>query len=446
MRDPDGSLERRGQELYRRVDPTSASRRFLNEPIAREFLLDGHLVPFTEVSAEELRIERLPFVSAPFEWCDAQFRAAADLTLELSARALPAGYEMKDASAWNVIYDGSRPMFCDHLSFQPIRTRQWWAFGQFLRHFVFPLQVSHSRGLRAAGIFRLARDGLQAQDAKRLLGLKRFLTRSWPPLLLSARDARAEAAPAHGSANAARGRATVPSSGLHGNLYSFCGWALGSLARMQARHTTWSDYTDARGHYSKPARDEKHRVVAEWLAQLAPGRAIDFGANTGEFTRLAVEAGASVVAVEQDHECVTRLFLASESGRRVHPVLANLGDLCGGIGWMGREHPGLIERLRGYADVILMLAVIHHIAISESIPLDLIAELAAVTSARYAIVELIGEDDPMVRRLAAQRDRDPAEFALARQEAAFRSRFDFIAEHALEGTSRRLVLMRKSER
>ena len=116
------------------------------------------------------------------------------------------------------------------------------------------------------------------------------------------------------------------------------------------------------------------------------------------------------------------------------------------IDLLGTEHSSLFSRLRGHADMVLMLAVIHHLAISESIPLPMIADFAAELTRDYAIIELIHDTDPMLGQLAAQRNRRAGEFSMSAQDAAFRRRFEFVAEQELPGTSRRLVLMRKLDR
>lgn len=442
MRDPEGSLEFVGDHLIRSVAPQAAALPFLRAPIARQLVADGSLVDFEPLSGTRYRSPRLPFVSAPFEWCDAQLKLAARLTLEISLAIEAHGFELKDASAWNVIYAGCRPVFCDHLSFKPIDSRQWWAFGQFLRHFVFPLQVSRTTGLTSARIFRMSRDGLQAQETKRLLGLRRVFTRIWPLLWIGAGAPPTAAPPATPAAK------PTPARGLHRNLYGFLSWALGGSGEDPAkrRGSVWIDYTRTRTHYEPSSQYAKREVVQGWLEQTQPKRLIDVGANTGEYTRLAAARGISVVALEQDHECVTRIFAESLNDPLVNPVLSNLSDLCGGAGWLGSEHSSLYNRLRGHADMVLMLAVIHHLAISESIPLDMIADFAAELSRGYAIVEFIRDNDPMLGQLAAQRNRRADEFSLPAQEAAFRRRFEFVSEHELAGTPRRLVLMRKLQR
>ncbi len=438
MRDPDGALEARGNTLVRRVSNRAASRAFLLAPVAQQLVQDQKLIPYSQTTETEFEIERVDFVSAPFEWCDSQLKSAAELTLDISTRILLHGYELKDAASWNVIFDGCRPVFCDHLSFQAIASRQWWAFGQFLRHFVFPLQVSKTRGLSTAKVFRMSRDGLTAQETRQLLGLHRFFSRTWPLLLMSGAGR-----PAAVSKAATNDLASSP--GFHGHLYGYCRWAMSGLGNSGGKSSLWIDYKDTRSHYEEDARNAKRATVSEWLDTTQPKRLIDVGANTGEFTSLAVEKGIRVVAIEQDHACATYIYQSNSNSKLVYPVLANLGDLCGGAGWSGTEHTSLVSRLRGYADMVLALAVIHHLAVSESIPLDMIADFIADTTRNHAIVEFIDETDPMLVSLAEQRKRQAQEFAMPLQMAAFARRFEFLAHQDL-ANGRRLVLMRKSSK
>jgi hypothetical protein len=437
VRDPEGSLELRGEQLVRTFAPNAAALPFLRGPTARRLVDDGRLVPFEFTSPVEMAVERLRFVSAPFEWCDAQLRDAAQLTLDVSRAALAEGCELKDATAWNVIFAGSRPVFCDHLSFRPLPSRQWWAFGQFLRHFVFPLQAARLAGLHGADAFRLGRDGLDADRARRLLGWRRFRTGAWPLMRASARGTDEATAMAAG---------TLPvRQPYHGNLYGYLEWALPGKRSAAASGSHWSSYTETRTHYEQQALAGKRAVVDEWLARSRPTRVVDVGANTGEFSHAAARAGADVVALEQDHECVERLYLSAAGDRRIHPVLVNVADACGGSGWLGAEHSGLRARLAGNADLVLMLAVIHHLAVSESIPFTLIAQFVDEVTTAHAIVEFIDAADPMLVRLARQRGREPGEFSIERQREAFAARFEFVAEHRLDAT-RTLVLMQRKVR
>ena len=436
MRDPQGRLRFEGDAAIREVLPGGLAGAFLNHPLAQELVRHGVLVPFEWQAAGRLVSPRLPLVSLPFEWCDAQFRAAAMLTLDVAGQALREGFELKDASAWNVVFDGVRPMFCDHLSFEPIRSREWWAFGQFCRHFLLPLAGARQRGLHAGETFAAHRDGMTSERARALLGPRGLLSRVGPLLWCAGARANADAAGLH---------ASTPKGGgaRHAALIQYGHWCLGRPP-AEATGGAWAGYVGARPHYSETAAAQKRSRVGTWLAELRPPVVLDLGANTGEFSRLALEHAQRVVAVDADHDCIENLFRSAPQGRaRLHPMVANLADLGGGRGWAGSEFAGLHERLAGQADVVMMLALTHHLRFAEGIPLEEIAALAAHWSRSHLILELLHPDDPMVVQLATQRRQSPKSFTVDEQLRAFSRHFEPLGREALDGSRRELVLMKR---
>jgi hypothetical protein len=202
-------------------------------------------------------------------------------------------------------------------------------------------------------------------------------------------------------------------------------------------------YTAARPHYTEADSRVKYETVATWLHNVRPKWVIDVGCNTGEFSRLAAQAGANVVAIDNDHESIQVLYRSLTSAA-IHPVLSNLDDIIGGSGWGGREFPGLIERLRHRADLVLFLAVTHHLAVSSAIPYEEIAKLAAQLSRDYAIVEVLDVHDPMLIHLAGQRGRSASEFSSQVQLDAFSKYFAMVARVKLPSSFRELLLMRRA--
>lgn len=438
MRDPQGRLRIEGEAAIRDVLPNGSASAFLHSPAARDLVGRGALVPFEWHGAGRIVSPRLPFVCLPFEWCDAQCHAAATLTLDIAVQALRDGYELKDASAWNVVFDGARPVFCDHLSFEPIRTREWWAFGQFCRHFVLPLAAARQRGIHVGEIFRGHRDGLTPERARTLLGTRGLISRVAPLLW---------GAPSRGAAGAAgtaalHDPASASGDTRHEALIQFARWCLGPSSPARAA-SHWSRYTGARSHYDDSAASRKRQLVGQWLAKLRPPVVLDLGANTGEFSRLALQHAQRVVAVDGDHDCIDGLFRSVTQGERLHAIVADLADLSGGRGWAGVEFAGLADRLDGQADVVMMLALMHHLRFAEGIPLDEIAALAARWSRSHLIVELLHPDDPMVLNLAAQRRLDAAGFTVDEQLRAFSRHFDLLGREVLGGSRRELVLMKR---
>lgn len=436
MRDPRGRLRFEGDRAVRQLDRPNEIPEFLKHSIARDLVEAGSLVPFEVSSDGGNRIEspRYAFVSLPTEWTDAQLRAAADLTLDIAAAALPHGFELKDASAWNVIFEGTVPRFCDHLSFEPITSRQWWAFGQFCRHFTFPLACSHWRGLPARDAFQLRRDGLDAAQARALLGLRGRMSRLAPLLL---RQAAAHATPgAVATAPASRGDT------LHASVIDYARRSLIG-PRSIGGTSAWSVYVEERAHYPQAAVQAKVEHVRQWLAHARPHTVLDLGCNTGEFSGLALEVAQRVIALDADHDSVQRLFNANRGNTRLQAVVADLGDLRGGRGWAAAEFAGLHDRLAGQADLVLMLALVHHLHVAEGIPMPEVAAFAAQLTTRDLVVELLEPEDPMVHRLSEQRRRPLDSFSIGLQLRAFEAHFETVRRVHLPDTHRHLLWMRR---
>jgi predicted RNA methylase len=428
MHDPQGRLEFAGDEAIRRCHAPLAAGHFLRSDLASRLVREGSLMEYRLVDEATVSSPRVPFVSYPHEWTDAQLADAGRLTLALSRTIFEEGWELKDASAWNVIFRGTRPVFCDHLSFQRIPGRHWWAFAQFVRHFVLPLGMSRMKVFDARMAFVLDSDGLPPERARDTLGARRFLTRYWP-LMLTLQTG--------GVAKGASGRR------YHPRLYALLDWLLSTGAASRPGRG-WADYPGARDHYPPEASTTKRATIAKWLERRRPGRVIDLGCNTGEYSLLARHAGAHVVAIDLDHDCVQRLYRGCPDDGGMSPVIANLADLDGGRGWGGVQYPGLGERLSGFADVTMMLALTHHLAISHAIPYGDIAAFVSGLTRGALIVELVEADDPMVALLCAQRRRLASEFTLERQRAAFAGHFRAVDEVGLPGVPRRLVLLERA--
>jgi hypothetical protein len=448
MRDPRGSISAVDGRIERKLVERLAPGDFLRQPLARELARDGLLVDFELQSDMRVVSPRVAWVSQPTEWCRAQLVDAAHLTLDVAERALPSGFEIKDGSAWNVIFDGCAPVFCDHLSFEQISRREWHAFGQFARHFILPLVVAEKCGLPIHAQFRMFRDGITPELARSMCGWRMLFSRA-APLMMASRLGGARANEGAHRAEAFKGQS------LHGNLLRFCRSAIPSRAGIQARHAKatrgWSNYMQERKHYSANALEKKLRQVRAWIERCSPSWVLDLGTNTGEFGLLAARGGARVICVDADHDCIERLYLNVRNepalARAVHPVLAQLDDLCAGRGWAGREAPGIVSRLAGHCDLVMMLGLIHHLMIAGSIPISAIAEFAATLTRGTVILETVPESDPMFQVLARHYDRPDAvrTCGQAAQIEPFARHFDVIERVPLPESTRELLLLTRKD-
>ena len=432
MRDPDGHISFDETRIVRHIYKGASSLSFIHSSLSSRLVHDEMLVPYEFIADDKIISPRYQFITYPYEWSDAQLHDAACLTLRIARICEKYNYELKDASAWNVIFDGCKSIFCDHLSFKEIEHREWWAFGQFARHFIYPLALSNTVSLNAHKVFLLYRDGLNHDDFKNIIGSKIYLSRYLPLLLI--RNSRGQ--PSAPLLHVKKGRT------LHENLFSLAEYLLRDK-RTDKTNTTWINYTKERGHYGNASIQLKREYVDKWIKKVRPEWVVDFGANTGEFSYIARKYNSKVIAIDHDHDCMENLYLNNHGTKDIYPVIAELSDIVGGRGWNGSEYPGLIDRMMNKIDMVMMLAIIHHLTISEGIGVHDVFRLAHKITRCAAILELVNNDDPQARLLADQRNRDISNLSIEHQKVLLQGYFDIEDSINYADGNRELVLARK---
>jgi hypothetical protein len=450
-RDPSGFVYTRDGTLYRQVNRVFQDRfqAFLDSGLYAELEERRLLVPHREVAlalaaspdaATVIQPEQVEFISYPYEWSFGQLRDAALLTLELQERALARGFTLRDASAYNVQFLGGRPLFIDTLSFEPREEGAPWAgYRQFCEHFLVPLALMSGVDVRTGTLLRSHLEGIPLELGSRLLPRSTWLR---PGLLfhvhLHAMAQRRYADRGLGDVakggGARRGVTPTAAVGLVRSLRA----AVEALDWAPAG-TEWADYTSD-NNYSTAAAVSKRDLVLSFLRGLEARTAWDLGANTGEYSRAAREVVPNVVAFDLDPAAVEQNYrrVKAEGEHGVLPLLLDLTNPSPALGWAHRERLSLEER--GPADVLLALAVVHHLAIGHNLPLERIARFLARIG-RNLIVEFVPKSDSQVQRLL--RDRADIFPAYTREgfESAFRNRFRIERTAAVAESERTLYLM-----
>ena len=315
FRDPSGFVYRRGGHVYRQIEPSFAERWAAVEAtglLAR--LADaGKVLPYdqaplelaaTASAARVIRPAPVPFISYPYEWSFGQLRDAALLTLEIQQAALEVGLTLRDASAYNIQFLGSRPVHIDHLSLEPAEAgRPWIAYRQFCEHFLGPLALMAKRDIRLGRLLRTELDGIPLDLVSRLLpGSSRFRLGLGAHIHLHARAQRRYA----GAGEAAAERVAGTRKVNVGNLVISLRDTIGGLS-WEPHGTEWAEY-DANTSYGEAATASKERLVADLLGQTTGASVWDLGANTGRFSRIAAEGGRSVLSFDIDPAIKHRLL------------------------------------------------------------------------------------------------------------------------------------------
>ncbi len=399
-------------------------------------------------AAEVVEHERVWFPSYPYEWPPEMLHSAADLTLDLALELLPAGIGLKDGTPYNVLFRGPQPVFIDLLSFERRDPDDptWLPHAQFVRTFVLPLIANKYFGLSIEQILTTRRDGLEPEEVYRWLKpLQKlrppFLSHvSMPSWLASRHD--------QDDTRMYRKRSAGNPEKAQFILESLLNGLARTIRRLRpnpGRKSVWSDYMGANNNYTESTFAEKEAFVREALAEFAPRRVLDVGCNTGHFSAMAARAGASVVSLDYDPVVLGDVWRAArENGLDILPLAVNLTRPSPGIGWRNRECPAFLDRARGAFDGVLMLAVIHHMLVTERVPLPEILSLAAELTTGMAVVEFIGPEDSMFRRLVRGREELHKDLTPAVFEAACGRHFEIVRSRQIEGTHRRLYLLRKA--
>ena len=450
FRDPDSAvftadgkvlrgLSGRAAADYERLSGTSFFPRLVGSgQIVRTAVHEGDAppsprgAPWTRV----LEHERVPVVSYPYEWPFAMLREAASLQLDVLIAALGEGISLKDGTAYNVQFFGSRPTFIDIGSFEPA-SGPWPGYRQFCQTMLFPLMVQAHLGVPFQPLLRGSIDGLTpSQVAGMFSGLRRFRKGVVRNVTLhSVLERRVTTA-------SEQVKSDLKDLGFSADLAKATAKNLAKLVsglEVARRGSTWSDYRDTCS-YSDADAEAKRAFVRSAIAGGDAGLVLDLGANDGVYSSLASEQADYVVAVDGDEMVIDRLYrrLRAERNENVLPLVMNLVDPSGGVGWRNRERAAFADRVR--PDVTLALALVHHLAIAANVPLSEVVSWLRSFGGRL-VVEFVHVDDVQVQRLLANK---PAglfdDYRREAFEALLAEQFLVHEQQSLPGGSRTLYL------
>jgi len=466
FRDPGGRFCFIDNRAIRFVRPTYADdlRAFLSSDLGRSLVSEGALIASRELEPREVdalsyrlesdapgwgavvESERVPFVSYASEWAPSMLHAAAALTIDVAARLAAAGRGLKDATPGNVLFRGTSPVLVDLLSTEPRDAGDpiWRAHGQFVRAFLIPLLLYRASGLSPSRVFARGSAGIDPEEAAPMLPLSAKLVgrgRSLVtvPMLLS------PAAERLGSKLYEQRRTSAEQASFTlRRLFAGLRRDVDGLAPRDSS-SRWSAYMEVA--HDPSYHTTKQAIVEQMLGDAKPARVLDVGANTGAYSLIAARRGASVVAIDSDVAAIDRCVCDARASRAdVLPLVVDIASPTPAVGWNNREEMSFIERSEGRFDLVLALAIVHHIVISAGVPLsDALERLMSFAAAGgRLLIEFIPPGDPMVVRLARGREIDAHSLARESFEAVC-ARLGTIEQQAPVGeTGRVLYLVRRT--
>ena len=448
FRDPSGFLFTHDGVLYRQInhiysaDYDRLMGSGLYEKLVKSNLLVAHteqsIVPVDPFTAYKIiRPEKIPFISYPYEWSFSQLKDAALATLSIQKRALKFDCSLKDASAYNIQFYNGKAVLIDTLSFEAYQEGEpWIAYRQFCQHFLAPLALMVYRDVHLNQLLRIYIDGIPLELASNLLpGYTRLKFGLNTHIHLHARFQSHYAGAALHEVRAGRRMSRQALLGIMASLEN----TIRGL-KWKAKKTEWGDYYCAT-NYTDAAFEQKKRLVIDWSKRIRPHLTWDLGANNGVFSRLTICDGYTVafdidpLAVEQNW-----LLIKEKKEKNLLPLILDLTNPSPALGWSNRERDSFCAR--GPADLILALALVHHLAISNNVPLPMVAEFFSGLG-EWLIVEFVPKTDSQVQRLLRTRKDIFAGYEQNAFETHFQAYFDIVERVSLRESPRWLYLMKK---
>jgi hypothetical protein len=445
FRDPSGFVFERDGQIYRKVNKICQAdyAHLMGSGLYNHLVRNELLIPHEcESSSQDMvdndyiliKPERIPFISYPYEWCFSQLKAAALTTLEIQEEALQYGMLLKDGSAYNIQFKNNKPILIDTLSFSKYSLGSpWMGFRQFCQHFLAPLALMTYTDMRLGQLLRLYLDGIPLDLASSLLPKHSWLS----PAVFVYLHLHSYSQKRYSIRNSKLKRRGVNRRGLMGIVRSLKG-VIGRLKLTKGR-SEWSDYYRD-SIYSAAATELKKNLVSSYLRAINPRVVWDLGANTGLYSWISGEVSDLTVSFDLDHVAVERSWrqVMERGNKNIFPLILDLTNPSPAIGWGESERMSLSQR--GPADVVMALALIHHLAISNNTPFRQMASYFRKLGT-YLIIEFIPKDDCNVRLLLSGREDIYDDYNQQSFETAFSEYFKIKQATNILETKRTLYLM-----
>lgn len=441
FRDPSGFIFKNEGNFYRQINPKAQTDydRLMESGLYQKLVDKSLLIEHIELeniyasAYKTLKPTQLSFVSYPYEWSFSQMKDAALATLRIQKIAMKYGMALKDASAFNIQFINNKPVLIDTLSLECYTEGEpWVAYKQFCQHFLAPLALMSYKDIRISKLSSVFIDGIPLDMASKLLPYKTKFNFS----LLSHIHWHAKTQLKHADGKIdTKKKVNVSKTGMLGiisNLYS-------SIKKLQWKlaDTEWGDYYN-NTNYSDDAFEAKKALVSSFIKESNAKTLWDLGANDGTFSGLAADLGIDTLAFDIDPVAVEKNYLRlKKTDSKMTPLLMDLTNPSAGLGWANNERDTLLAR--GKTDCVMALALIHHLSISNNVPLDMLAEYFA-SLGNHLIIEFVPKGDSKVDILLATREDIFPNYNLEDFEASFSNYFTLLKKEPVAGSKRTLYL------
>ena len=442
FRDPSGYIYYEGDKVYRKINKCYIDTYdfFMSSGLYDKLVEEELIIKHKEIERTDdsvvLEVEKVPFISYPYEWCYSEYKDAALLTLKINLIALEYGMILKDASVYNIQFINGRALFIDTLSFDKYEEGMpWGAYGQFTRHFIAPLAMMNFVDLRMNTLMRDYIDGIPLDLADSILkkrgGLfvKQHITWQNKSIMKHNNSGKSDK----------KVIINLPKKSLI-NIMIMIESQINNLKRKHV-DTEWDLYYE-NTNYSKLAENNKKEIILEYINKIKTRNiALDMGANDGKYSRIISEYFDNVLSMDIDPNAVDRNYSISKNDKEnILPLVLDFNNPTPSIGFACQERECLDKRLN--ADLVMALALIHHMAISNNVPFNKIAGWFSCLG-KYLIIEFVPKNDSQVELLLKTRVDIFGSYTQEKFEECFKEYYKIVEKNKIEDSERTLYLMER---
>lgn len=444
FKDPSGFVFEVDDKLYRQINKTYLPhyRQLMDSGLYEVLVKEEKLVSHSELSrplsespdaAITLQPNKIPFISYPYEWSFDQLRDAALLTLDIMRKSLEYGMILKDATPYNIQFLNGKPIFIDTASFEIYNANKpWVAYRQFCECFLFPLYLEHYRGEGFIKQLAIFFQGIPADYTAKLLPWKSKWNLGVRLHVFLQKNVQAQN-------NKSQKRIIEFSKQKMLNLINHLSGIVSGLKAGYQQTTTWNNYYEETILGNDYLLNKKTAFL-QLLDQINFNTVTDLGANDGYFSKLVAAKAKYMIAADSDGSCINRLYQEAKNGSfgNLYPLIVDLTNPPAAIGFNNQERKSFNERAK--SDLVLALALIHHLCIAHNIPFDLLTAYLAKLS-KELIIEFVPKEDEKVKQLLSSREDIFVNYHQKEFENVFSSRFTIREKIQVSGTSRTLYWM-----
>jgi SAM-dependent methyltransferase len=437
FKDPDGGVFFYKNKVYRSVagDCAKFYQNFVNSDFFKELVGKKIFIPsrLVELKHDSIVVEKfghqkkffehnlLEFLTYPFEWSASMLIDAGIHTLDLQKKLLRENLSLKDATPYNIQYNLNKPIFIDLCSVEKASTNGVWiAFNQFCQTFFYPLLMSEFGVCNLNSIFLSHMDGLTLDEIFEALKFRPFWKKGlivdylFPALFLKLKHYKILNI---GKKPVSTQRTIRNSAQIQIHTVRRLKKGLLKISPQKAT-SQWVDYTRSCS-YTDEDYSVKKEFIKSFLNKFQPSKVLDLGCNIGDFSIMAAKHGSKVISVDSDHDCINYLYnVSKEANYKILPLCINIANPSPSIGWLNEERPSFLERISGKFDCVFALALIHHLIITNRVPLKEAFRLLNDCTSNYLVIEYIGKEDKKFQELMFNRTENYDDFDIGQFEKA----------------------------